>query len=80
MTTKQRWTQLEFFGLNSKPASLQCARIKTFVPWYTRSSITKFILGYALRENNLTKRITLLLAGERKMKMHLNNFKQTADI
>ena len=27
-------------------------------------SITKFILGHAFRENNLTKRITSLLSGE----------------
>ena len=31
-------------------------------------SVTKFILGHALRENNLTKRITSLLFGERKKK------------
>ena len=29
---------------------------------------SKFILGHALRENNLTKRITSLLFGERKKK------------
>ena len=42
-----------------------------------RSGI-KFKLGHALRENNLTKRITSLLSGERKKKkMRTNNCKQS---
>ena len=55
-STRKRWTHLEFSGEN---ASLQCARIKTFVLQYTRTFGEKFILGHALRENNLTKLITV---------------------
>ena len=41
----------------------------------------KFELGHALRENNLTKRITSLMSGKRKKnKMHMSNCKQIADI
>ena len=42
-----------------------------------RSGI-KFNLGHALRENNLTKRITSLLSGERKKKE--DAYEQIADI
>ena len=64
-STRQRWTQLEFSGEN---ASLQCARIRNSVLSFTRTFDEKFILGHALRENNLKKRITSLLSGERRKK------------
>ena len=40
------------------------------------SSGIKFKLGHVLRENNLTKRSTSLLSGERKKKKRSNNCKR----
>ena len=62
-STRERWTQLESPTEN---ALIQCARIRTSVLSYMRTFAIKFKLGHVLKENNLTKRITLLLSGEKK--------------
>ena len=64
-STRERWTQLKFSGEN---ATLKCARIKTFVPSYTRTFDNKVYTRSCVKENNLTKRIAWLLSGERKKK------------
>ena len=79
MTTNQ----LENAGLNSNPQekTLRSTAIRTSVLSTGERLGIKFKLGHALRENNLTKRITSLLSGERKKKkMCRNNCKQIADI
>ena len=64
-STRERWTQFEY---SRKNTSLQCTRIRTqFYRTRERSRI-KFKLGHAIRENNLTKRITSLQSGEKKKK------------
>ena len=77
---------LVYAGLNSnslkKTLRSNASESKRLLRDMREHSITKLILGHALRENNLTKRITSLLSGERKKKgkIHLNNCKQIADI
>ena len=61
-STRQRWTQLESSGKN---ASSNAPESKRFL--HSIRDI-KFILGHALKENMLTKRIASLLSGERKKK------------
>ena len=68
MTTNR----LENAGLNSSPLEKTLRSNapeleRQFYRTRERSGI-KFKLGHALRENNLTKRVTSLLSGERKKK------------
>ena len=46
-STRERWTQLEFSGEN---ATLKCARIKTFVPSYTRTFDNKVYTRSCVRK------------------------------
>ena len=68
MTTNR----LDNAALNSNPLGktlrLNGPKSKRFFNSILERSRIKFKLGYALRENNLTKRITSLLSGERKKK------------
>ena len=68
MTTNR----LEYAGLNSnsleKMLLSNAPGSKGLFHCIREGSITKFILGHALGENNLTKRMASLLSGERKKK------------
>ena len=72
---------LVYAELNSNPLGKRlrsdAPESKRFFHCIREPSRTKFKLGYALGENNLTKRITSLLSGERKKK---DAYEQIADI